>query len=281
MLDVSIAPAPARDAPFEDHIAWARSAPVSPVTPATMPTDYTESPVGDAITVDAQPWDYLSEARAAVSGSSHGVLDIGTGDGAAFAAMGPLPVGSAATSTGPAFLTARRMLEPLRVNVQRVEEVWADDLVLPFFDGHFATVISRCGLINAHEVARLLQPGGVFVTEQFDTRDGIAINEALGVPLGWDPDSMTVDVLTDALTAEGMEVTRAEHHAGARRFTSLSAVLWYLRAVPWQVPDLAQLAPAAIALHEAGLRGLHMRFAAGAELVDEAPRLFVTARKPG
>ncbi|MBO0608214.1 class I SAM-dependent methyltransferase [Myceligenerans salitolerans] len=281
MLDVSIAPAPAPDAPFEDHVDWARSAPAAPVTPATMPTDYTHSPVGDAITVDAQPWDYESEAHKAVSSSPHGVLDIGTGDGTVFAAMGPLPEGSAATSTGPAFLAARRTLEPLRVNVQKIEEVWAEDLVLPFFDGHFATVISRCGLISAHEVARLLQPGGVFVTEQFDTRDGYAINEALGVPVGWDPDGMTVDVLTDALQAEGMEITRAEHHAGVRRFRSLAAVLWYLRTVPWQVPDLAQLAPAAVRAHEAGLRGLHMRFAAGVELVDEAPRLFVTARKPG
>ncbi|WP_460756334.1 class I SAM-dependent methyltransferase [Myceligenerans cantabricum] len=280
MLDVSIAPAPAPDAPFEEHVAWARNAPATPVTPATMPTDYQDSPVGDAITVDVQPWDYEAEARAAVSGSSHGVLDIGTSDGEAFAALGPLPEGSAATSTGPAFLTARRKLEPLRVNVQKVDEVWADELVLPFFDGHFATVISRCGLINAHEVARLLQPGGTFVTEQFDTSDGLAINAALGLPLGWDPDSMTIDVLSDGLSAEGLEVTTAEHHAGVRTFKSLAAVLWYLKTVPWQVPDLAQLGPGAIAAHEAGLRGLHMSFAAGAELVAEAPRIFVKAHKP-
>lgn len=279
MLDVSIAPAPAPGAPFEEHVEWARNAPATPVTPAHMPTDFTHTPVGDAITVEAQPWDYLAEARALVAASKHGVLDIGTGDGEDFAEMGPLPDGSAATSNGPAFLAARRKLEPMKVNVQKVDEVWADELLLPFFGGHFATVISRCGLVSAQEVARMLQPGGTFLTEQFDTRDGYAINEALGVPLGWDPDGMTVDVLADGLKAEGLEVITAEHHAGVRRFTSFAAVLWYLKAVPWQVPDLAQLAPGAIAVHEAGLRALHMQFAAGAELVDEAPRIFVRARK--
>ncbi|GAA1864142.1 class I SAM-dependent methyltransferase [Myceligenerans crystallogenes] len=280
MLDVSIAPAPARGAPFEEHVEWARNAPATPVTPATMPVSFADTPAGDDIVVDPQPWDYEALAREAVSASRHGVLDIGTGDGSAFVALGPLPERSAATGNGPAFLAARRRLEPLGVNVQKVEEVWADELMLPFFDGQFGTVISRCGLVSATEVARVLEPGGVFVTEQFDTRDGFAINDALGVPLGWDPDGMTVDVLADGLKAEGLEVTRSEHHAGVRRFTSLGALLWYLKLAPWQVPDLAQLAPGAVAAHEAGLRGLHMQFAAGTELVDEAPRILVTAQKP-
>ena len=52
-------------------------------------------------------------------------------------------------------------------------------------------------------------------------------------------------------------------------------MLWYLRVAAWQVPELADLNPAAVARHEAALRALHMHFATGNELVDEAPRILV------
>lgn len=207
-------------------------------------------------------------------------LDIGTGNGDFFAGLGPLPRGSAATETGPAFLTARRRLEPLGVDVRRAEPSWNGDMLLPFFDGQYSVVLSRFSTIDPDEVGRVLEPGGTFLTEQVDTRDGIVLNRALGVPLGWDPDAVTVDVVSDGLVASGLEIVEANEYAGTRTFTDLSSVLWYLRSAAWQVPDLAGLSPSAVARHEAGLRALHMHFATGNQLVDEAPRILVTARRP-
>lgn len=281
MLDVSIAPAPAPDAPFEDHIEWARNAPASPSTPAALFTGgLDEAPVHDRITVDTPGWDYSALAHEIVRAARGAVLDIGTGDGDFFAGLGPLPKGSAATETGPAFLTARRRLEPLGVDVRRAEPSWTGDVLLPFFDGQYSVVLSRFSTIDAAEVGRVLEPGGTFLTEQVDTRDGIALNKALGVPLGWDPDAVTVDVVSDGLVASGLEIVDAQEHVGTRTFKDLSSVLWYLRTAAWQVPGLAELTPAAVARHEAGLRALHMHFATGNELVDEAPRILVTARRP-
>jgi hypothetical protein len=100
------------------------------------------------------------------------------------------------------------------------------------------------------------------------------------VPLGWDPDAVTVDVISDGLVASGLEIVEAKEYTGTRTFTDLSSVLWYLRSAAWQVPDLAGLSPSAVARHEAGLRALHMHFATGNVLVDEAPRILVTARRP-
>ncbi|MFD6138287.1 class I SAM-dependent methyltransferase [Promicromonospora sp. NPDC060271] len=281
MLDVSIAPAPAPDAPFEDHIEWARNAPATPSTPAALFTDgLADTPVGDRLTIDAPEWDYPALARELVLRSRGAVLDIGTGNGDFFAGLGPLPKGSAATETGPAFLTARRRLEPLGVDVRRAEPSWNGDMLLPFFDGQYSVVLSRFSTIDPDEVGRVLEPGGTFVTEQVDTRDGIVLNRALGVPLGWDPDAVTVDVVSDGLVASGLEIVEAKEYVGSRTFTDLSSVLWYLRSAAWQVPDLAGLSPSAVARHEAGLRALHMHFATGNQLVDEAPRILVTARRP-
>ncbi|WP_419704847.1 class I SAM-dependent methyltransferase [Promicromonospora sp. NFX87] len=281
MLDVSIAPAPAPDAPFEDHIEWARNAPATPSTPAALFTDgLAETPVGDRLTIDAPEWDYPALAREVVLRSRGAVLDIGTGNGDFFAGLGPLPRGSAATETGPAFLTARRRLEPLGVDVRRAEPSWNGDMLLPFFDGQYSVVLSRFSTIDPDEVGRVLEPGGTFLTEQVDTRDGIVLNRALGVPLGWDPDAVTVDVVSDGLVASGLEIVEAKEYAGTRTFTDLSSVLWYLRSAAWQVPDLAALSASAVARHEAGLRALHMHFATGNVLVDEAPRILVTARRP-
>jgi SAM-dependent methyltransferase len=281
MLDVSIAPAPAPDAPFEDHIEWARNAPATPSTPAALFTGgLTDAPVDDRLTIDAPEWDYPALAREAVLRSRGAVLDIGTGSGDFFAGLGPLPKGSAATETGPAFLIARRRLEPLGVDVRRAEASWTGDMLLPFFDGQYSVVLSRFSTIDPDEVGRVLEPGGTFLTEQVDTRDGIVLNRALGVPLGWDPDAVTVDVISDGLVASGLEVVEATEYAGTRTFTDLSSVLWYLRTAAWQVPELAELTPAAVARHEAGLRALHMHFATGNTLVDEAPRILVRARRP-
>lgn len=281
MLDVSIAPAPAPDAPFEDHIEWARNAPATPSTPAALFTGgLSDTPVDDRLTIDAPEWDYPALAREVVLRSRGAVLDIGTGSGDFFAGLGPLPKGSAATETGPAFLTARRRLEPLGVDVRRAEPSWNGDMLLPFFDGQYSVVLSRFSTIDPDEVGRVLEPGGTFLTEQVDTRDGIVLNRALGVPLGWDPDAVTVDVISDGLVASGLEIVEATEYTGTRTFTDLSSVLWYLRSAAWQVPDLAGLSRSAVARHEAGLRALHMHFATGNELVDEAPRILVRARRP-
>src|SRR5690606_16200929 len=105
MLDVSIAPAPAPDAPFEDHVEWARAVPAAPSTPAALFTaGLDDTPVDGRRTVYTPWWDCPGPAREFVRRSRGAVLDSATGDGDCCAGRGSLPKGSAATETGPAFL---------------------------------------------------------------------------------------------------------------------------------------------------------------------------------
>ncbi|MBD5784588.1 class I SAM-dependent methyltransferase [Cellulosimicrobium terreum] len=255
-------------ASFEAHVEWARSVPVAG-------TDL--SPVAGRVAEDTLPWDYVALARELVASGRGAVLDLGTGDGGLLATLGPFPAGSAATEGRPHHLpAARRRLTASGVEVRPVGE----DGLLPFLDGQFAVVLDRHAEFDPDEVRRVLEPGGIFLTEQVDSRDGSRVAAALGAGLAWDPDSVTLDAAVEVLQDAGFVVDVAREHEGVRRFRDLGALLWYLRAVDWQVPDLASLSPEAVARFEAALRAMHLHLASGHEFVDEAPRFLVVARRP-
>ncbi|MCB7135731.1 class I SAM-dependent methyltransferase [Cellulosimicrobium marinum] len=251
-------------ASFEEHVAWARDVALPGAT-------------GGAAE-DPPPWDYAALARDLVGGDRGPVLDLGTGDGELLASCAPLPAGSAGTVAHSQELpVARRRLEPLGVDVRTVT---AEEVLLPFFDAQFAVVTDRHAEFDPDEVGRVLSPGGVFLTQQVDSRDGIRVCAALGVELPWDPDSVTLEAAEDVLRDAGFVVDVAREHDGRRRFRDLGSLLAFVRATPALVPGLASLAPEAVARFEAPLRALHLYFAAGHEFVDEAPRFLVVARRP-
>ncbi|WP_163544264.1 hypothetical protein [Occultella kanbiaonis] len=61
--------------------------------------------------------------------------------------------------------------------------------------------------------------------------------------------------------------------AAGRTFTDVDAVIWYLRMIPWQVPDFD------VARYEAPLRDLHAAFERGEQFRDVAPRFVLSARR--
>ncbi|MFF2622515.1 ubiquinone biosynthesis protein [Oerskovia jenensis] len=272
MSEAGAPPVPDRAAPFEAHVEWARATPVE---------GFDLSPIDDRCVEEPLPWDYLVLARELVGSGRGPVLDLGTGGGEAFGSLAPLPEGSAATEGWPPNVpVARRRLEPLGVDVRQVGSSKGEGLMLPFLDGRFAVVLDRHEEFEPSEVLRVLEPGGVFITQQVDSRDGIRVNTALGAQLPWDPDDVTLEGAVADLAEAGFVIDVAREHVGTRHFHDLSSLLWYLKVIAWQVPEIASLSPEAIGRYEAPLRALHMHFAAGNDFVDEAPRFLVVARKP-
>lgn len=262
--------APGRDASFEDHVEWARAVPV---------VGFDASPLDGRAVEDPLPWDYGALARDLVRADHGPVLDLATGGGEFFSALAPLPGGSAATEAwAPNIPVARKNLQPLGVDLRPVGG--EDGEQLPFLDGRFAVVLDRHESFDPDEVLRVLQPGGVFLTQQVDSRDGIRLAAALGEELPWDPDEVTVATTAEVLKEAGFVVDVAREHAGTRRFTDIGAVLWHLKLIAWLVPGLSDLSPEAIRRYEAPLRALHLHFAAGHDFVDEAPRVLVVAHRP-
>jgi SAM-dependent methyltransferase len=192
-------------------------------------------------------WSYWDMVGSLASGSAS-LLDLGTGGGerlADFADRCPNrpPLTVATESWAPNVPVAARRLRPLRIPVVHAEGAPDNDGQaageplgrLPFRDGAFALVIDRHEAFNAREVARVLAAGGTFLTQQVgsDYRD---LHELLGFP--WRrPAPVTHELFARQVEAAGLELEDGVEAEVVQTFADAGVLGWYLRQVPWAVPD--------------------------------------------
>ena len=218
------------------------------------------------------PWSYEDLARALLSGAGSAV-DLGTGGGEVLARLSDAFPGRmvATEAYPPNWLVARDRLAPAGAYVVGYA---ADEIasVLPFRDASFDAVIDRHEAYDAREVVRVLKPGGVFLTQQVDGRSHADLLGCFGTEPHWP--SVTVDRLAADLVREGLEIELARSWWGTISFSDVAAVVYYLKAIPWEVPEFS------VARFRAELISLQRRLeSAGALRFDEG--LFVIeARKP-
>ena len=120
---------------------------------------------------EEQPsWSYDVLVRALLP-AADSVLDMGTGGGEKLLSFKDvLPANTVATEGYPPNLPiARANLEPQSIRVVAYD-CGIDDR-MPFDEGIFALIINRHEAYDAIEVARVLRPGGHFLTQQVDGRD--------------------------------------------------------------------------------------------------------------
>ena len=111
---------------------------------------------------EAPPWDYIALARERVAQASC-LLDVQTGGGEVLASLAPFPRRAFAVEGYPPNVeVARKRLAPLGVEVRAREEA----AVLPFETAFFDLVLNRHGGLRIPEIARVLEPGGLFLTQQ-------------------------------------------------------------------------------------------------------------------
>src|SRR5262245_21145717 len=111
------------------------------------------------------PWSYEALAAELLPGSG-AALDMDTGGGERFADLRRHWPAQAVASEGywPNTLLAAERLRPLGAPVVPMES--SERAAMPFRDSAFGLVLNRHGAFNADEVARVLRPGGVFLTQQ-------------------------------------------------------------------------------------------------------------------
>lgn len=181
--------------------------------------------VGEELT-----WDYAELARTVIARATR-VLDIDTGDGALLADLGDLPDAIATEPYPPNVPIAEARLAPLGVDVRA-----GTGSALPVGDGEVDLILNRHGMLHAGEIARVLRAGGTLLTQQVGSRNDVAFNDALGAPWPADPDAHTLDTAVDALEAAGLVIDSAYEEFPATRYLDIGAVVYQLKAVPWQVP---------------------------------------------
>ena len=224
--------------------------------------------IRERVCESALPWDYGLKVRAAFA-STQSLLDMGTGGGEFLASLRPLPPQTYATEAyAPNVPLAAARLEPLGVRVVPVE---SEDH-LPFSDDFFDLVINRHESFSAEKTIRILKPGGRFITQQVGERNLLELNRWLH--------SETKDLPSDYQRAlacvrrEGFEVVESQEAFTETVFRDVGAVVYYLRAVPWQVPDFS------VEKYRSQLSAIHNHIQATGQYTATAHRFYIEARKP-
>src|SRR5581483_7681185 len=197
---------PMADAPDAVVLAWLRAEHARPFS------GWDFSPLGARRTASQAPWDFEDTLVAAADGRA-AVLDVDTGEGRVLADLhrrGVLPPGAVATENHPPNVElAAARLAPLGARVVR-----AAPESLPFRGGSFDLVANRHGGLAADEVARVLRPGGAFVTQQVGSAANRDIHRLLGTDergVGPSPTaSWDLTVIRGQVEAAGLRVGRAE-----------------------------------------------------------------------
>lgn len=184
---------------------------------------------------DDPSWDYGQKVRERLADVDT-LLDMGTGGGERLAALQPLPEHTYATEGwGPNVPVARARLEPLGVQVVEVQEGER----LPFEDDFFDMVINRHESFAAEEVWRVLKPGGRFVTQQVGGKIHLRLNELLQDQVAVPYADWVLEKAAGELEARGFEVLEQREEYPKTVFMDIGAVVYYLKAIPWQIPGFS------------------------------------------
>lgn len=181
------------------------------------------------------PWDwsYTSTILPLVRSASS-MIDLGTGGGEFLASLQPLPQMTAATEGYPPNVpVARARLEPLGVTVHQIEE----GVPLPIPDESFDLIIDRHEEYDPAELLRLTKPGGAFITQQVGGEDDLDLNRLLGADDTHPYAHWTAEYAAGELRDAGWDVQDQREAFSFTRYFDVGAIVYYLKAVPWQIED--------------------------------------------
>ena len=216
------------------------------------------------------PWSYATRAAELMGGASS-ALDMGTGGGERLPVMREhWPEKVVVTEDyAPNVKLATERLEPLGVRV--VETSLTEIQPLPFANGEFDLVLNRHSGMNHGEVARVLAPGGTFLSQQVHGLWAQDLIAAFDAEPAWPHE--TLDYTAGRLEGVGLTIADAQDWTGSLSFTDVGAIVYYLKAIPWLVDGFS------VQTHLEPLLALQDRLERGDGLVFEARKYLVEARK--
>ena len=181
------------------------------------------------------PWSYGSLVIPLVT-SANSMLDMGTGGGEFLSFLRPYPKKIFATEGyGPNVPIAKKKLEPLGVQVVEI----TDDNALPFEDNVFDLILNQHESYAAREVRRIIKTDGIFMTQQVGGLNGAQINEALECPINEAYAEWNLKVALEELKDNHFKILYQKEDFPIERFYDIGALVYYLKAIPWQVPDFS------------------------------------------
>lgn len=217
------------------------------------------------------PWAY-ARTMAGRLGRARAALDVQTGGGEVLAEARAHPPLSVATEGWlPNLVVAAARLRPLGVAV-----VGHDGTTpLPFADAVFDLVTSRHPVsTDWAEIARVLAPGGTYLSQQVGPASMVELSEAFLGPL---PDAHLWRRPEDARAAaerNRLEVVDLRFVRLRVELLDVGAIVYLLRKCVWWVPDFS------VQRYLPVLRRLHDRLTSEGPFVAHSTRFLIEARRP-
>ena len=223
------------------------------------------------MTEGQEPWSYMDRAAELMRQSSS-VIDLDTGGGEKLLTLREHwpPKVVATEDYLPNFELATKQLSPLGANVVKIPISTISPM--PFTDAEFDLILNRHAAFNSSEVARVLARGGTFLTQQVHGMSAWDLQVVFDAKPQW-PDS-TPEKYVPMLEAAGLTVKNVKEWKGDLSFSDVGAIVYYLKAVPWLVPDFK------VETHLSSLFALQERLEAGEGLGFYDARYIIEASKP-
>ncbi|APT84630.1 hypothetical protein CAQU_05605 [Corynebacterium aquilae DSM 44791] len=191
-----------------------------------------------SLEVEGLPWDFEVDCLSKMQQASS-VLDVGTGGGERLISL----IKSLSRAAGKPYIAATEGWEP-NVKVARANlkpfgvecAAYDPDSRQPstFRDSTFDVIMNRHESLDAVEIARLLAPGGEFMTQQVDGHDVPELHQWFGAD--YEYPEVGLENFCQQLEQAGLTITCQESWEGYMRFSSVEALVTYLALVPWDVP---------------------------------------------
>ncbi|WP_328534463.1 class I SAM-dependent methyltransferase [Micromonospora zamorensis] len=198
-------------------------------------------------------------------------LDVDTGGGEVLAEVPHPPKLLTATEGWPPNVeVARRTLRRVGATVVAVDP----DGPLPFRDASFDLVVSRHPVrTDWVQIARVLRPGGTFLSQQIGAGTMRELSEAILGPLP-PPAHRHPEHAAAAAADAGLRVVDLRRATLRATFSDIGAVVWFLRKVIWTVPGFT------VDRYREELLALHERITTEGPFTAHAQRFLIEATRP-
>lgn len=182
---------------------------------------------------DPVPWDYAEVVRRYLKATDR-VLDVGTGGGERFLALADAFGTGIGIDPDPAMIATARENTPAALT-EKVSFAQGRADALPVPDTSCDVVLNRHAPVDVAAVARVLRPGGVFLTQQVGAQNTFNIATLFGVGPGmggWQtPPDQEIPALSDAFLSRGFALVAYGTYNVPYYFADALSLLFWLQAV--------------------------------------------------
>ena len=225
--------------------------------------------INDRVVSEPLTWSYHTEILKHIR-AVDSLLDMGTGGGEFFSLLEPFPKKTYATEAyEPNFPIAKERLGPLGVKVVKIEE----GTDLPFENESFELIINRHEEYSPKEVYRILTADGLFLTQQVGGFNDNWLREFFLNDVISDYQHWNLEFAVNELEESDFKIIQKKECFPRKRFFDVGAVVFYLHAVPWEVPDFS------VEKYKDKLYELHETFCKNGFIEYSAHRFLIKATK--